>query len=83
MEKNVLVQVYRPNDKDVDTTVVPEPLICPVCLQENQCAVTAGLSIESCWCLTESATRKVDPKLLSGLSGKACVCQTCYKKLSQ
>ncbi|GIU50021.1 MULTISPECIES: cysteine-rich CWC family protein [Shewanella] len=77
------VQVFQPNDKAVDLKEVSESLICPICFKQNQCAVTAGLSIESCWCLTQSAEKKVDPKLLSDLSGKACVCQDCYKKLTQ
>ncbi|MEG2050332.1 MAG: cysteine-rich CWC family protein, partial [Comamonas sp.] len=29
-----------------------DPLRCPLCGQCNQCAITAGLAPESCWCMT-------------------------------
>ncbi|WP_153916685.1 cysteine-rich CWC family protein [Shewanella sp. TC10] len=82
MTKKEVVQVYRHLESE-NKQQVAEPLTCPVCLKENKCAVTAGLSIESCWCLTQSGKAKIDPKLLAGLNGKACICQSCYQKLTQ
>ncbi|WP_144212614.1 cysteine-rich CWC family protein [Shewanella donghaensis] len=59
-----------------------EPLICPVCQQANQCAVSVGKSIQDCWCLAQSTKASIIPRVLDDLKGQACVCQSCYKKLS-
>ncbi|MCL1046724.1 cysteine-rich CWC family protein [Shewanella electrodiphila] len=77
------VQQYRPDHVAKGVKSVSEPLVCPVCLKENHCAVSAGLAIDQCWCLVQSAEKKIDSTVLSTLSGKACVCQACYIKLTQ
>ncbi len=88
------VEIYSPNQASAalatNETLVPnqqgvivEPLVCPVCQQVNQCAVSAGKPIEDCWCLSASAKAVISDKLRDQLRGKACVCQSCYQKLSQ
>ncbi|WP_083698134.1 cysteine-rich CWC family protein [Shewanella sp. UCD-KL21] len=79
------VEIYSPNQAlaaDQQGTII-EPLVCPVCQQVNQCAVSAGQPIEDCWCLSASAKAVISDKLRTELKGKACVCQSCYQKLSQ
>jgi len=50
---------------------------CPLCGQENECAMAKGDSPESCWCMTAS----MDPKALASIpaevQGKVCICQRC------
>lgn len=59
-----------------------EPLICPVCQQKNQCAVSVGKPIQDCWCLAQSTKASISARVLDDLIGKACVCQRCYRELS-
>lgn len=53
--------------------------ICPLCGQNNGCAVHAGKDPAACWCMTV----KVPPGLLEKIPperrGQACVCQNCVK----
>ncbi|MFC1520617.1 cysteine-rich CWC family protein [Pseudomonadota bacterium] len=82
------VEIYSPNQANEPLVseaqdAIFEPLACPVCQQVNQCAVSAGKPIEDCWCLSASVKAVISDKLRTELKGKACVCQSCYQKLSQ
>jgi hypothetical protein len=52
---------------------------CPLCGEQNQCAIAAGKRHESCWCM--SAT--MDPKALAAIPveahGKVCICPRCAR----
>lgn len=79
------VELFIPNqqtNQPENKVTTEKPLVCPVCKQANQCAVSVGKPIEDCWCLVQSTTAAVSKETLSNLEGKACVCQSCYQKLS-
>ena len=50
---------------------------CPLCGEANECAMAAGRSPETCWCMTES----MDPDALASIppeaQGKVCICARC------
>ena len=50
---------------------------CPLCGQANQCAITAGLPAESCWCMQEPVSREALAQLPAEARGKACICPAC------
>ena len=62
-------------------TTVPkdfdDPTRCPLCGDANECAVAAGRSAETCWCMTVT----MDPDTLLAIpeaaQGKVCICPKC------
>jgi hypothetical protein len=50
---------------------------CPLCGSPNECAVAAGRSAETCWCMTAT----IDPDTLASIpeeaQGKVCICAKC------
>ena len=50
---------------------------CPLCGQDNQCAVAAGRDPETCWCMSTT----IDPEQLAAIpseaQGKVCICSAC------
>ncbi len=56
---------------------------CPLCGEQNQCAVAAGQAHESCWCMTAT----MDPKALGAIppqaQGKVCICPRCARGEAQ
>ncbi|PIQ01799.1 MAG: hypothetical protein COW76_03245 [Shewanella sp. CG18_big_fil_WC_8_21_14_2_50_42_11] len=63
--------------------------LCPLCQQDNACAMEQGLAIDACWC----AKQTVDmPSVIAqfnatssgvDLPNNQCVCQSCMAKLVQ
>ncbi len=85
--KTQIVEIYHPQEQVTQEGISPnqanvvEPLICPICNKPNACAVSKGLSIEACWCLSLSARGTISAAVKAQLRGKACVCQSCYESL--
>ena len=50
---------------------------CPLCGQANQCAITAGMPPESCWCMQTPVSKEALARLPAGARGKACICPAC------
>ena len=50
---------------------------CPICGELNECAIAAGRSPESCWCMTVSIDPDVLASIPSEAEGKVCICATC------
>ncbi|MCB1699350.1 MAG: cysteine-rich CWC family protein [Pseudomonadales bacterium] len=52
---------------------------CPVCGQDNQCAVMAGRPADTCWC----AGTAISPEALAAVPadsiGKRCLCPGCAR----
>lgn len=46
---------------------------CPECGKWNKCAIEAGKSSSTCWCMQEPA------KMISKQSS-SCLCRTCYRR---
>lgn len=57
------------------------PALCPLCGENNACAVQAGLDPRSCWCMTAGG---FPPGLLELVPPerrrKACICRTCLER---
>lgn len=58
-------------------TLPLDPSRCPLCGQANQCAITAGLLPESCWCMQTPVSQDALAQLPSEARGKACICPVC------
>lgn len=50
---------------------------CPLCGQPNQCAISAGLPPESCWCMQTPVSQDALAQLPDEARGKACICPVC------
>ena len=50
---------------------------CPLCGQPNQCAISAGLPPESCWCMQTPVSQDALARLPAEARGKACICPVC------
>ncbi|WP_442915244.1 cysteine-rich CWC family protein [Marinobacter sp. SS21] len=57
---------------------------CPICGQENQCAVTAGKNPASCWCFAPDITvgDAVTAAVPTAKKRTACVCADCISRLT-
>ncbi|WP_417552175.1 cysteine-rich CWC family protein [Marinomonas fungiae] len=58
---------------------------CPLCGENNQCAVTLGQDPSTCWCHQPDIV--IDKVLLSKIpsvaQGKACICKQCVALAAQ
>ncbi len=69
------------------TAAMPtDPLIdasrCPLCGQPNQCAISAGLPPQSCWCMQTPVSRDALERLPADARGKACICPACARPVA-
>jgi hypothetical protein len=51
--------------------------LCPSCGEANDCAIAAGRSAESCWCMSVNIDQQVIATLPEGAQGKVCICLRC------
>lgn len=51
---------------------------CPSCSAPTYCAITAGKSASSCWCMSLD---HVTTKALSEYEAEACMCRSCLRKI--
>ncbi|MDR0214649.1 MAG: cysteine-rich CWC family protein [Comamonas sp.] len=54
---------------------------CPLCGQANQCAISAGLPPESCWCMQTRVSQNALARLPSEARGKSCICPACAQDI--
>jgi len=54
-----------------------QPHLCPLCGQENDCALANGRPIESCWCFTAEISRQALERIPEAARGVACLCASC------
>ncbi|MDR2327291.1 MAG: cysteine-rich CWC family protein [Acidovorax sp.] len=54
-----------------------DPLRCPLCGQSNQCAISAGLAAESCWCMTADIAAAALAAIPEAQRRQACLCPRC------
>lgn len=50
---------------------------CPLCGDPNQCAVAAGRSAETCWCMTATIDPDVVASIPEEAQGTVCICPRC------
>ena len=50
---------------------------CPLCGNANECAIAAGRSAETCWCMTATIAPEVLASIPEEAQGKVCVCPRC------
>lgn len=53
---------------------------CPLCHQENQCAIAANKNPANCWCMTETIQYEQLPKAIREQA--QCICYTCAMQLT-
>jgi hypothetical protein len=68
--------------KAVPEGIEPGPDRCPLCSEENHCAIANGKgSPASCWCFTEPVPMEVVAQFQHlPPEERVCVCQTCARK---
>ncbi|WP_159239072.1 cysteine-rich CWC family protein [Zhongshania aliphaticivorans] len=59
------------------------PMRCPLCEQENQCAVAAGSEPSRCWCMTTKIDEQAKRRAASSGTEKRCLCQQCGCPISK
>ncbi|MEK8130085.1 cysteine-rich CWC family protein [Paenibacillus filicis] len=57
----------------------PEASRCPLCGQDNQCALLQGKQVEACWCWKASIPKGLLERISDPLRGRACVCPSCVQ----
>ncbi|GAA6135529.1 hypothetical protein NBRC116188_23190 [Oceaniserpentilla sp. 4NH20-0058] len=65
---------------------IVDPLLCPLCQQQNKCANLDVADTENpCWC--EDSNIQFPNELLAQVPipkrGKACICQSCAQNFAQ
>jgi alpha-ribazole phosphatase len=55
----------------------PEPDRCPLCGEENSCAMAAGKSVSACWCNGARVSREALEQVPASSRGVVCVCPRC------
>jgi len=55
-------------------------LNCPLCQQQNNCAVN---STEPCWCMTEKVPAELIKQVPSTQINKSCICAQCVNKFKK
>lgn len=51
--------------------------VCPLCQQQNLCAVEAD---NGCWCMKKNVPTELIKKVPNAQQGKTCICQSCINK---
>ncbi|NRD72360.1 cysteine-rich CWC family protein [Shewanella sp. VB17] len=59
-----------------------QALTCPLCQKENNCAVSVGEQIDTCWCKAvvfppKSSLIEIQP------DANACICSNCLDKIKE
>jgi hypothetical protein len=52
---------------------------CPLCGENNGCAVQAGNDPAGCWCMSARIPKALLEQVPPAQRGKACVCQSCVE----
>ncbi|TDG12390.1 hypothetical protein E2F43_12290 [Seongchinamella unica] len=50
---------------------------CPLCGQDNQCAMAAGEPPDNCWCMTVEISAAALAALPEAERGVRCICPAC------
>ncbi|AMO69501.1 hypothetical protein DOK_14354 [gamma proteobacterium BDW918] len=51
--------------------------LCPLCDQNNQCAVAAGSDSSNCWCMTATLDTAAKQQAASMAGPQLCICAAC------
>ncbi|XDF35924.1 cysteine-rich CWC family protein [Paracidovorax avenae] len=60
-----------------DAAPLPDPALCPLCGQSNQCAIEAGQPADSCWCMATLVHPAALAAVPAAARGMACLCPRC------
>ncbi len=58
----------------------PTKSICPLCQQQNKCAVEQG---SDCWCMNTNIPKPLLEQIPAEIKGQTCICLACVKKFEQ
>ncbi|MGI9280934.1 MAG: cysteine-rich CWC family protein [Endozoicomonas sp.] len=62
------------------------PKLCPLCQQENLCAISSGKPADQCWCMEDLQKPFPDtPSVLMPVpkADATCYCQSCLEKMKK
>lgn len=66
--------------------IAPDPRLCPLCGQANQCAMEiekqTGVPQGECWCCSASISAELLSQIPQTQKNQACVCPACATKSS-
>jgi hypothetical protein len=51
--------------------------LCPLCGQDNQCAIAAGRPPQDCWCMQKVIDAQMLQTIPTDQRGKVCICPAC------
>ncbi|MFK7975021.1 MAG: cysteine-rich CWC family protein [Halioglobus sp.] len=51
--------------------------LCPLCGNDNQCAMAAGREPETCWCMEAEFSKEALAKVPEEAVNKVCICPAC------
>ena len=57
--------------------VSPDPAVCPLCGEPNQCAVATDPDASQCWCELREFPEELIARIPENAVRKSCVCQNC------
>jgi Cysteine-rich CWC len=64
--------------------IAPDPRLCPLCGQANQCAMEiekqTGVPQSACWCSSAAISAELLSQIPEALRNQACVCPACAAK---
>ncbi|MBN2796085.1 MAG: cysteine-rich CWC family protein [Clostridia bacterium] len=53
---------------------------CPICHQDNHCAMVAGKDPLSCWCMTRKIPEGLADMVPEAQRNQSCICEACVIK---
>ncbi|MBB5188161.1 MULTISPECIES: cysteine-rich CWC family protein [Zhongshania] len=66
-----------PNSRTSHTGPPSSTAQCPLCGQNNQCAVAAGSAPSNCWCMTATLDTAAKQQAASLAGPQRCICAAC------
>ncbi|UYG50314.1 cysteine-rich CWC family protein [Comamonas endophytica] len=55
----------------------PDPTRCPLCGRSNQCAISADMPPEDCWCMDATIAPAVLASIPKEALDQSCLCPAC------
>lgn len=75
----MLLSTLGKPSKEVLTMSAIDTHQCPLCQQNNLCAVGSSTP---CWCVSSDIKRELLAQVPLALTGKSCICKNCIDKFN-
>jgi hypothetical protein len=57
--------------------------LCPICGEDNNCSLVAGLEASTCWCMTTKVPSELLDRVPMGKRRDSCVCKECINRYNK